>query len=107
MNCPIIENSNEFIVTPRIPIIVDKKLIDKIIIKGAEIGIETGRWFSEVPPKWELSNSRIHSHINSLKISNSIINIPCHWTLKKSELIKLKEFLKIISNLEIKEIKRI
>ena len=64
------------------------------MIKGAEIGVETGRWFSEVPPKWELSNSRIHSHINSLKISRSIINIPCHWTLKKSELIKLQEFLK-------------
>ena len=45
LNCPVIENSNEFIVTPRIPIIVDKKLIDKIIIKGAEIGVETGRWF--------------------------------------------------------------
>ena len=107
LNCPIIENSNEFIVTPRIPIIVDKNLIDKIIIKGAEIGVETGRWFSEVPPKWELSNSRIHSHINSLKISSSIINIPCHWTLKKSELIKLQEFLIIISNLEIKKLKSI
>lgn len=107
LNCPVREKSNEFIVTPRIPIIVDKKLIDKIIIKGAEIGVETGRWFSEAPPKWELSNSRIHSHINSLKISNSIINIPCHWTLKKSELIKLKEFLIIISSIEIKEIKSI
>ena len=107
LNCPVIEQSNEFIVTPRIPIIVDKKLIDKIIIKGGEIGVETGRWFSEVPPKWQLSNSKIHSYTNSLRISNSIINIPCHWTLKKSELIKLKQFLVIISILEIKEIKSI
>ena len=95
LNCPVIENSNEFIVTPRIPIIVDKKLIDKIIIKGAEIGVETGRWFSEVPPKWELSNSRIHSHINSLKISNSIINIPMPLDIKK---IRANKFKRISNN---------
>ena len=101
MNCPIIENSNEFIVTPRIPIIVDKKLIDKIIIKGAEIGIETGRWFSEVPQSGNFQTLNTFTY-QFLKISNSIINIPCHWTLKKSELIKLQEFLIIISDLEIK-----
>jgi dTDP-4-amino-4,6-dideoxygalactose transaminase len=97
LNCPVVEKNNEYIVTPRIPVIVKREHIPIIIKKGNEIGIEVGRWFADVPPKWGLLDSKIYSADNARKISNCIINFPCHWTLSEKELGKIIELIKYIS----------
>tara|TARA_A100001011_G_C13777134_1_gene621666 strand:- start:197 stop:394 length:198 start_codon:yes stop_codon:yes gene_type:complete len=43
LRCPIEQRQDEFIVSPRIPLIVESYQIDAIIKKGEELGVEIGR----------------------------------------------------------------
>ena len=99
LNCPIVECKNEYIVSPRFSILVDKKNIGLILKKGRESDIEVGRWFSQSPPNAYLSSSRVYSYSNSKHISESIINFPCHWTLTKNDLKEIELFMLFISKL--------
>ena len=81
LECPVIQKKNEFIVTPRIPILVKNK--DKVIQLANKMKIEIGEWFVESPPKFNLEKSSVHSSQTSRLISQKIINIPCYFSLKK------------------------
>lgn len=98
--CPISEKNDEYIITPRISIMVDPSLVNEIVNFGKKNHIEVGRWFDDVPPSWNLSNSRIKSCDNARAISYSVINFPCHWTLTKKQLCSIKDMLCFISNLK-------
>ena len=91
LECPVIQKKNEFIVTPRIPILVKNK--DKVIQLANKMKIEIGEWFVESPPKFNLEKSSVHSSQTSRLISQKIINIPCHFSLKKNEIRKLKKLI--------------
>ena len=98
LKCPIIQKKNEFIVTPRIPLLVKNK--NKIIKLANKMNIEIGDWFSECPPKFNLENAYIHSCRTSRLISNKIINIPCYFSLEKKEILKLKKLISDIALIE-------
>ncbi|MDR1057041.1 MAG: DegT/DnrJ/EryC1/StrS family aminotransferase [Coxiellaceae bacterium] len=100
LNCPIVEKVNDYIVTPRIPLLVKSKHLSAIIKEGDKIGVEVGRWFAYVPPKFGLLGSEIYSAYNAQKISNCIINFPCHWTLNNTELGQVVALMKYISLLQ-------
>ena len=91
LECPVIQKKNEFIVTPRIPILVKNK--DKVIQLANKMKIEIGEWFVESPPKFNLEKSSVHSSQTSRLISQKIINIPCYFSLKKNEIRKLKKLI--------------
>jgi dTDP-4-amino-4,6-dideoxygalactose transaminase len=91
LECPVIQKKNEFIVTPRIPILVKNK--DKVIQLANKMKIEIGEWFDESPPKFNLEKSSVHSSQTSRLISQKIINIPCYFSLKKNEIRKLKKLI--------------
>jgi hypothetical protein len=98
LKCPLIQKKNEFIVTPRVPLIVKNK--NKIIELANKMNIEIGDWFSECPPKFNLESARVHSCKISRLISDKIVNIPCYFSLEKNEILKLK---KLISNITLIE----
>ena len=97
LSCPIIEQNNEFIVSPRFSLLVKNKNLSAILKEGKRIGVEVGRWFTDAPPVWSLSDCKIYSSDNAKKISNRIINFPCHWTLNDQELAKVIDFMKFIA----------
>jgi dTDP-4-amino-4,6-dideoxygalactose transaminase len=98
LKCSLTQKKNEFIVTPRIPLLVKNK--DKIIKLANKMNIEIGDWFSESPPKFNLETTNIHSCRTSRLISNKIINIPCYFSLKKNEIFKLKKLISDIAKIE-------
>jgi perosamine synthetase len=98
LKCPLIQKKNEFFVTPRIPLLVKNK--DKVIQLANKMNIEIGDWFTECPPNFNLERSYVHSYKNSRVISSKIINIPCYFSLKKNEILKLKKFISSIALIE-------
>ncbi|MEY8213994.1 MAG: DegT/DnrJ/EryC1/StrS family aminotransferase, partial [Colwellia sp.] len=90
LKCPIIEADDEYIVSPRLSLFVNAQHINDIILKGSNLGVEVGSWFSECPPRWGLERARVYSSSNSDRISKIIINLPCHWTLTPEELGQIK-----------------
>ena len=98
LKSPIIQRKNEFIVTPRIPLIVKNK--SKIIQLAKKMKIEIGEWFTECPPKLNLEKSNYHSYKTGRLISGGIINIPCYFSLDKKEIIKLKKLISQIGLIE-------
>ncbi|MEY8200027.1 MAG: DegT/DnrJ/EryC1/StrS family aminotransferase [Colwellia sp.] len=100
LNCPVIEQDDEFVVSPRISLLVAEQHISDIIRQGDKVGVEVGRWFSECPPKWGLENAKVYSSSNTERISKLIINLPCHWTLTPEELGQIKSIITYISSLK-------
>lgn len=98
LKCPIIQKKNEFIVTPRVPLLVKNK--DKILKLAKKMKIEIGNWFIESPPKYKLDQSIIHSYKTGHWVSRRIINIPSYFTLEKKEILKLKKLIFHISLIE-------
>ena len=94
----VIERKNERIVTPRIPILVKNR--DKILKLSKNMKIEIGDWFIDCPPKLYPSKTKVYSNTNSSSISKKIINIPCYFSLSKSELLNLKKLILKISLIE-------
>ena len=64
------------------------------------MNIEVGRWFSDSPPSWKVNNARVESSVNASRISDSIINLPCHWTLSENEISEIKQFMYELSLIE-------
>ena len=91
---------DKHIVSPRFSLLLNVKNVDKVIKQGANIGIEVGRWFDVAPPKLGIKHTKIYSFSNAKKISESIINIPCHWTLDKKDKTRIKELLLFVSKLQ-------
>ena len=89
---------NEFIVTPRIPLLIKNK--DRILQLARNMKIEIGDWFVECPPKYKLDKSIIHSYKTGRWVSRRIINIPSYFTLEKKEILNLKKFIFEISLIE-------
>ena len=98
LKCPIFQKKNEFIVTPRIPILIKNK--DRILHIARKMKIEIGDWFVESPPKYKLDKSIIHSYKTSRLVSRKIINIPSYFTLEKKEILNLKKLISQISLIE-------
>ena len=98
LKCPLIQKKNEFIVTPRIPLLVNNK--NKIIKLANKMKIEIGDWFSECPPKFNLESARVNSCKISSLITDKIINIPCYFSLEKKEISKLKKLISDITLIE-------
>lgn len=97
---PIVEAQNEFIVSPRFSLIVKRKNIQHTVDLGYSLNIEVGRWFDEAPPSWNIKDARVVSSSNASKISCSIINLPCHWTLSENEISKISCFMYELSLIE-------
>lgn len=90
---PIKKFSFEEIVSPRFSILVKPSKIEDVLNLAIKRRIEVGRWFTKCPPSkniYEIDYSSIQ--ITNL-ISSSIINFPCHWTLSKQELKRIKDFI--------------
>ena len=98
LKCPLIQKKNEFIVTPRIPILVKNK--DKILKIAKKMRIEIGDWFTECAPMLNSEKIKIHSNETCHNISKNIINIPCYFSLDEKEILKLKKFIFNISLIE-------
>jgi perosamine synthetase len=96
----IVEKPSEFIVSPRFSLTLKPKNVKFAVALGESMNIEVGRWFSNSPPSWEVKNTRVESSVNASRISDSIINIPCHWTLSKNEISEIKKFLYELSLIE-------
>jgi len=94
---PVVEQSGEFIVSPRFSLMIRPENIQLVVDLGRDENIEVGRWFDEVPPSWNIKRSRIESSMNASRISASIINFPCHWTLSKDEVVKIEQFMHKLS----------
>ena len=58
-----------------------------------------GFWFDEVPPRWELSKTKVYSDQNAKKIARGIINLPSYWTLSEAEIDEVISMTKYISEL--------
>tara|TARA_B110000503_G_scaffold114969_1_gene172972 strand:+ start:67 stop:1098 length:1032 start_codon:yes stop_codon:yes gene_type:complete len=97
---PIVEAQNEFIVSPRFSLIVKRKNIQHTVDLGYSLNIEVGRWFDDAPPSWNIKDARVVSSSNASKISRSIINLPCHWTLSENEISKISCFMYELSLIE-------
>jgi dTDP-4-amino-4,6-dideoxygalactose transaminase len=98
LKCPLISKKEEFIVTPRIPLLIKNK--ERVIQIANKMNIEIGDWFNECPPKLNIEKSYIHSSKISHLISNKIINIPCYFSLGKNEILQLKKFISAIALVE-------
>ena len=96
----IVQKPHEFIVSSRFSLTLTPTNVKIAITLGEDMNIEVGRWFSTSPPSWELKSARVESCINASKISNSIINLPCHWTLNKNEILLIQKFLYELSLIE-------
>jgi dTDP-4-amino-4,6-dideoxygalactose transaminase len=96
----IVEKPSEFIVSPRFSLTLTPKNVELAVALGEGMNIEVGRWFSDSPPSWEVKDARVESSVNASRISDSIINLPCHWTLSKNEISKIKIFLYELSLIE-------
>ncbi len=89
LNLVCIQGSREFIVTPRISVLVENEDIKNIKIIANKMGIDIGEWFRECPPQYKIQESNvIQSHL-SQKYSSQIINFPCHWGLRQREILKI------------------
>ena len=91
---------NDYIVSPRISILIDSNQIDHLILESEKMGIEIGRWFDVSPPLLGLEDARVFSCANAKKISSKIINIPCHWTIDKEDKALIKELLVFIKEIQ-------
>jgi dTDP-4-amino-4,6-dideoxygalactose transaminase len=94
----LISKKEEFIVTPRIPLLIKNK--KKVMQFANKMNIEIGDWFNECPPKFNIEKSYVHSSKTSRLISNKIINIPCYFSLGKNEVLQLKTLISGISSIE-------
>lgn len=97
-NLPINYKKEDFIITPRIPIIVPRKNIEKIFHSAIENNIEISRWFQESPPLLNISkNINKSSSVNNY-IKSSIINIPTYCT-NQNDMDLIYEFVNDIKHL--------
>jgi len=96
----IVEKPSEFIVSPRFSLTLTPKNVELAVALGEGMNIEVGRWFSDSPPSWEVKDARVESSVNASRISDSIINLSCHWTLSKNEISEIKKFLYELSLIE-------
>ena len=93
---PIEYKSQDFIVTPRIPILVPEKNLKKILIIAKKNRIEISRWFYESPPCLNLSFNINKSNEKAQTIKNQIINLPSYCTNNR-DIEKINKFIKLIS----------
>ena len=98
LKCLLISKKEEFIVTPRIPLLIKNK--ERIIQIANKMNIEIGDWFNECPPKFNIEKSYVHSSKISHLISYKIINIPCYFSLGKNEILQLKKLISAIALVE-------
>ena len=91
------ESGNEEIVSPRYPILVKESRINDLLDLSNDYKIEIGRWFKDLP------DSRIinvkEDLKNTFKFNNTLINLPCYWTLKDREKNKINYFIKKCNDL--------
>lgn len=91
--CPVVQSAGEFIVTPRFPVIVDASELSNIEAEASARKIELGRWFDEAPPSSGLERARVSSCSNAKRISEVIVNVPCHWSLSGAELRSIQALM--------------
>lgn len=97
LSLPIDYNENEFGVSPRLSIMARSNAISTIQELARTNMVEIGRWFSEAPPHYRISDCKIHSSQNAGWISSVVINVPCHWTLSQGQIRSIKNFLESIA----------
>jgi len=93
---PVVQAPNEFVVTPRLPLILEPAEISKIAAEAAVRGIELGRWFDEAPPVPGLERARVASDSNAKRISARIVNFPCHWSLSEDEIRAMQGLIEFL-----------
>lgn len=103
LEIPVIQGKNEYIVSPRFSLIVHSDQVQSIFEKGESLGVEIGTWFEECPPRFGYTNSKNFSHANASKISKTIVNFPCHWTLSENEIQNILSILEFISHYSLEE----
>ena len=86
--------------SPRFSLIVKPKNIQNSVDLGYSLNIDVGRWFDDAPPSWNIKDARVVSSSNASKISRSIINLPCHWTLSEYEISEISCFMHELSLIE-------
>ena len=84
------KKSNEFIVSPWFSLTVKPRNVQYAVDLGEAMNIKVGCWFDATPSSWKIKNARVESGVNASRISGSIINLPCHWTLNENEIIRNK-----------------
>ena len=65
---------------------------------ASKYNIEVGFWFSEAPPSYMISSCDVSSCSNAKRISKSILNVSCHWTLAADEIDKIYRWMTSIAS---------
>ena len=97
---PVSKSEEEYVVSPRFSLLVNRQDIKDIISQGNKIGVEVGCWFDESPPRLRIDETRVFSSSKAENISNHIINLPCHWSLTKNELSRIKDLMEYIASIK-------
>ena len=100
LNVQLVMNQSpgEYIVSPRLSLLIDECNHEEVIKIANLKKIEIGNWFRHSPPEYHLAMCEINSSENAKRLSASIINLPSYWTISKTELIALKNFILILAN---------
>lgn len=98
LSCPVAQGPEEFVVTPRLAVLLEASAIPRVTAEAAALGIELGRWFEEAPPSQGLENARVASSANAKRVAARIVNIPCHWSLTDAELRSIRALLACMSS---------
>lgn len=92
-------SDTDYCVSPRISILIEPSLIDMAMKLAEDERIEVGRWFTDVPPKFRLSECKIHSSNVAEATSRQILSLPCYWTLSRDEIIQIKKYMRRLNEL--------
>ena len=89
---------SDFIITPRIPILVPQMNLDRVLDIAKNNKIEISRWFSESPPSLNLYFNIDKTSSKNSYIKNQVINIPSYST-NIQDLKRINHFIKLIAPL--------
>ena len=81
---PIVPRIDEFIVSPRFPIYVNKKIKNRLLNEFEKNNLGVGLWFDRIPKY--LSKMSIANLAETSKANEMIINIPIHAAITFDEL---------------------
>lgn len=99
LTCPVRRGVGEYLVAPRLSIIVDRYSVEKVMSIADQLGVEAGRWFSECPPNYKKIDCVVVSANKAREISGKVVNFPCHASMSFDEINVIKNCILRISEL--------
>ena len=91
------ESEGKYIISPRYSLLINDNNLSDVLSLSKDMKVELGEWFRDCPPSYKLEKCEVHSMSNAKTMSKTIINLPVYWTMSKSELHKIMEFMGIMA----------